>query len=196
MPRHTNSDEPRQQLALTQQDLAMYLRISREQLGQVEIGRRSLPLVALQRLTPLLRVLYEASGGAARTEPPLTGAESEPAHKANAEVVDEVQQRLDSARYEVRNARYQLSLLQRQAPALRRRVLVLTTLQATLPAVPAHGTDDPDAWDRLWYKHHIEDAERKLTKCGRLPQGLLEARIQALDLEIAALEKLLPAPTE
>ncbi|PJJ60046.1 helix-turn-helix domain-containing protein [Hymenobacter chitinivorans] len=196
MPLSSGRGLLRQQLALSQHDLAIYLRVSREQLGQVEIGRRGLPPVAAERMARL-RQLLAVPHDSVPAEPPLTPAETDPAHTANIEVVDEMRRRLRIVRHEAGNARYELSLLRDQAPALRRRVAVLRALQATLPAVPPAGQDDPDGLDRLWYEHHIDVAEHKLTKCGRLPQSLLENRIRALDLEIATLESLLPpAPAE
>ncbi|MCB2410292.1 hypothetical protein [Hymenobacter lucidus] len=190
MSDYTNEGALRQLLGLTQQVLAIYLRVSRELLAQVELGRRSLPLAALERLTPLLTRLHGA-GGLASIEPPLAPSETNPQHSAAEQ--QEIRQRLRTCRHKAGNSRYQLENMRRQARPFHRRLALLAPLLAALP--PPTGPD-PDEQDRRWYTHRLEDANWRLSSCGTLAQGRLEATILALDTEIAALEKLLPAALE
>ncbi|TGE20160.1 helix-turn-helix domain-containing protein [Hymenobacter elongatus] len=183
MSSDTLPGQVRMLLGLTQLELAVHLRLSRERLAQVEIGRRSLPLEAMQRLLPFLEPLYGAT-----TEPPLATTETEPPPAD----LEAVRWRLTVCRHEAVNARYQLTLLQQKTQPLRRRLVVLSPLLAALPPPPPDGRPDPDARDRRWYTDCLAAATDALARFGAVPQGLLDARIQALDAEIAALTRLLP----
>jgi transcriptional regulator with XRE-family HTH domain len=179
----------RELLGLTQLELAGHLRLSRDLLAQVEIGRRTLPTAALIRLAPLLTLL-NSGRGAAGTEPPLLAAETDFTQPQAAEAV---RGRLQNCQHEVMTARMQLAKLQEQATRLRRRFQILTPLLAALPALPAAGSPDPDARDRGWYTDQLATATAELGRYGALPQALLQARIKALDTEIADLQLLVPA---
>ncbi|TGE28928.1 helix-turn-helix domain-containing protein [Hymenobacter metallicola] len=181
----------RQLLGLTQLELAEHLRISRDLLAQVEINRRHLPTPALIRLAPMLTLLHSAGGGVS-TAPPLADVETNPQHPDAAPGLEDVRQRLRQCQHEADTARYQLEKLRQQALPFRRRIVVLTPLLAALPPPPPEGSPDPDARDRRWYTDLLADARWKLTRFGAVPQAQLDARIQALDLEIAALQRLLP----
>ncbi|GAA3927173.1 helix-turn-helix transcriptional regulator [Hymenobacter algoricola] len=176
----------RELLGLTQLELAIHLRVARDLLAHAEGGRRNLPLEAMQRLLPLVEQLFGLTG-LAKAEPPVDASETQPPPLSDQ---DPGRWRLVVCRHEAVNARYQRTLLHRKAQPLRRRIGVLTPLLAALPPAPADGSPDPEARDRRWYTDRLADARDKLTRCGALPQALLEARIQALDLEIGALEKL------
>lgn len=184
--------ELRQLLGLTQLELAIHLRISRDLLAQVEINRRQLPTSALIRFAPLLTLLHSVHGGVG-LEPPLADVETSPQHPDAAAGLEEIRQRIGQCQHEAGNARYQLEKLRQQALPFRRRIGVLTPLLAALPPAPTDGRPDSDARDRDWYTDLLADARWKLTRVGAVPQARLTARIQALDLEIAALQRLLPA---
>ncbi|UOQ51297.1 helix-turn-helix domain-containing protein [Hymenobacter cellulosivorans] len=190
MPNQSSEGNLRQLLGLTQLELAVHLRISRDLLAQVEINRRQLPTPALIRLAPLL-TLHSANGGTDK-EPPLADVEANSQHPDAAPGLKEVRQRIGQCQNEVDTIRYQLEKLRRQALPLRRRIVVLTPVLAALPPAPTDGSPDPDARDRSWYTDLLADARWQLTRFGAVPQAQLDARIQALDLEIAALQRLLP----
>lgn len=162
---------------LCQVDLGYFLRVSRTLLAHAEANRRHLPIAAWQRIIPLLPLLPPPFGPA--TPPPARDAvETAPA------ALKPLHTRLRDCRWHIARLRHELKQLRACATPCRRRLLDLPAVRATLPT-PLSDLDEH------WLELMAAEAAAELRRSGAVAQGLLEARIAALEAEAAALEALL-----
>lgn len=171
-PAETPSALVRAYFGLDQQTLAAGLGVGREQLANIEAGRRK-PRATAQRLLPLLQALPADSALAAA--PALAAALASPAAAP-------LLARLDYCQHHARRLRRDLKKLETTLEYARR-------WQAALPALLAQA---PDARARQWLLRRQEQAAADLDAEASAAYHLLRLRAEALETEAAALAALLP----
>ncbi len=161
----------RHYFGLEQLTLAGYLGCSRELLANIEAGRRELTSVATLRLMPLLQLVRDPS-----TEPEDASLSLAPPN------ADPLLARINYCRYHAGNLRYKLQALETRLEYARR-------WQRALPALLA----GPPERTRAWLLRRQEQAAADLDGVVAARYHLLRLRIEALETEAAALQRLLPA---
>ncbi|RTQ47508.1 XRE family transcriptional regulator [Hymenobacter gummosus] len=177
----------RRHFALSQQELARYLGLTRTQVANVETGRTNFSAAAERRLLHLAELLAPPHGGG----PPLP-----PAADPAAPDPDPLRQRLRRCRHLAGQARFELHGLRQRLPAGEYRRRALAQLRAALlPPTPPPGVPDPTfdaAHAAHWLARLDADTAAALPDAAGYAQlALLEVRLSALEHEAGLLAALL-----
>jgi len=162
----------REYFGLDQQTLAAGLGVGREQLANMEAGRRSPRAATTQRLLPLLHALPTAPA------PP-----ADPAAGLAPPTPAPLLARLDYCQHHAARLRRELAKLEATLERARR-------WQQALPALLAQ--EAPDAPATRWLLRRQEQAAADLDAETSAHYHLLRLRAEALEAEAAALAALLP----
>ncbi|MGY3088721.1 transcriptional regulator with XRE-family HTH domain [Hymenobacter sp. UYAg731] len=176
----------RRYLGLQQEQLALFLGISRSLLANIEANRRAMSRVVHERAAPLLALLPESALLTVLAVPPPP-----PALPA-APAPGQLEARRDYCQWRAANLRYELRTLNhRAAVALRWQQALPALLAAMPPAAPAPAP--PGDWARLSYPRLLaQQCATAFTPDDAARHHLLRLQAEALEAEAAALAMLLP----
>jgi len=187
MRRFISTDSPmgavRQYFGFTQQELAMFLDVSKAIIGHIEAGRRSLTLTLRARLLPLLRHLPPAATIGRPDDEPLPATAPAPAAGP-----------LDFRR---RECLAQAAALRQQLLPLTARAVYASRWQQVLPTVLAEHATLNDPAEQEWaavLRPWLERRSQQFRASHAAQYHLLRLRAEALEAEAAALAALLAAP--
>lgn len=159
----------REQLGLSQYQLAVYLSVSRSQIALSETGRRSLPTGALVKLAALATSLQVTA-----KRPPIVLQQL--FNKQNALAKAHTQRCNQKAAL----AKHQLNALQTQYQECEKIILATSHLLSNLPQGKHYHKD------LLWLELLQTETLKKMKACGPWPRTLLALKIQTLEQEALA----------
>ncbi len=169
----------REQLGLSQQQLADYLGISRALLSLVEANQRSLPTNASIKETQLIQAIQHDAQEPLLQLVQFTTQQNESFQKI-------LLQRKAEVVYELALAKRKLKKLELQ---YQQAVKALHTANYLLSNLPIGAKNK---LDKLWLELLLEESMQKLEACGEVAQQKLQLKIKLLEKEMALLlEKIM-----
>ncbi len=175
---------------IEQEELAMYLGVSRAMVSHLDAGQKLPSLRLAEQLAPLL--LHVPAGLLAQViELPAAAAEPVPATPAPAAAPLEA--RLDDCTHTAWMLRLRLRRLVRKGRYVARWQAALPALLAALP--PADTPELDSGLDYRWARHWFNMRARPLTPTEIAEWHLLRVRADALEAEAAALTVIIAAGT-
>ncbi len=162
---------------MTQEELAMYLKVSQQLITAVENGLRDLPLDRLAALMRLEQAFY--------LHDTIT---TEMIPSGETAIRDALQKLIDKRRYEVKRKTF---LLKKLEASFQEGLKTMMTLESFKKNLPANPDANAARHEMLWIDIQLDKARKSISPARQAEIELLKLKIAALTYEADAAEKRL-----